>query len=126
MYYNVVSLNERVPSFASGWVNTRSAAETESVLKTLQDDLSNALPEAEVLAIPFEQGPPTDAPIELRIIGPDLQVLRKEAQTLRALIAGVPKVTWFEPHCLQRSPSSPFRREKTPPLPAVSAPANWP
>ena len=94
VYYNVVSLNERVPSFASGWVNTRSAAETESVLKTLQDDLSNALPEAEVLAIPFEQGPPTDAPIELRIIGPDLQVLRKEAQTLRALIAGVPKVTF--------------------------------
>ena len=62
--YNVVSLNERVPSFAAGWVNTTSAEDTE-VLKTLQDDLSLALPEAEVLAIP-EQGPPTNAPIELR------------------------------------------------------------
>ncbi len=94
VYYNVVSLNERVPSFASGWVNTTSAIHTEQVLKTLQNDLSLALPEAEVLAIPFEQGPPTNAPIELRVIGPDLDVLRQEAQKLRALVAGVPKVTY--------------------------------
>lgn len=94
VYYNVVSLNERVASFASGWVNTTSAADTEKVLKTLQDDLSRALPEAEVLAIPFEQGPPTNAPIELRIIGPDLNVLGREAQTLRALVSALPKVTF--------------------------------
>jgi multidrug efflux pump subunit AcrB len=94
VYYNVVSLNERVPSFASGWVNTTSAVDTEKVLKTLQDDLSRALPEAEVLAIPFEQGPPTNAPIELRIIGPDLNVLGREAQTLRALVSALPKVTF--------------------------------
>ena len=94
VYYNVVSLNERVPSFASGWVTTSSAIDTEKVLSTLQDDLSVALPEAEVLAIPFEQGPPTDAPIELRIIGPDLDTLGREAQKLRALVASVPKVTF--------------------------------
>lgn len=94
VYYNVVSLNERVPSFASGWVNTTSAVDTEKVLKTLQDDLSRALPEAEVLAIPFEQGPPTNAPIELRIIGPDLNVLGREAQTLRAMVSALPKVTF--------------------------------
>ena len=94
VYYNVVSLNERVPSFASGWVNTTSAVDTEKVLKTLQDDLSRALPEAEVLAIPFEQGPPTNAPIELRIIGPDLNVLGREAKTLRALVSALPKVTF--------------------------------
>jgi multidrug efflux pump subunit AcrB len=94
VYYNVVSLNERVPSFASGWVNTTSAVDTEKVLKTLQDDLSRALPEAEVLAIPFEQGPPTNAPIELRIIGPDLNVLGREAQTLRALVSALPNVTF--------------------------------
>jgi multidrug efflux pump subunit AcrB len=94
VYYNVVSLNERVPSFASGWVNTTSAVDTEKVLKTLQDDLSRALPEAEVLAIPFEQGPPTNAPIELRIIGPDLNVLGREAQALRALVSALPNVTF--------------------------------
>ena len=94
VYYNVVSTNERVPSFASGWVNTGSALETEAVLSTLQDQLAEALPEAEVLAIPFEQGPPTNAPIELRIIGPDLDILAREAQVLRALVADIPKVTF--------------------------------
>jgi multidrug efflux pump subunit AcrB len=94
VYYNAVTLNERVPSFASGWVNTSSANNTAKVLSTLQADLARALPEAEVLAIPFEQGPPADAPIELRIIGPDLDTLGREAQRLRALIAGVPEVTF--------------------------------
>ena len=114
VYYNVVSLNERVPSFAAGWVNTTSAEDTEKVLKTLQDDLSLALPEAEVLAIPFEQGPPTNAPIELRIIGPDLAVLRTEAQRLRAIVAGIPKVTFVRATLSTAEPKLAFApRENT-------------
>jgi multidrug efflux pump subunit AcrB len=114
VYYNVVSLNERVPSFAAGWVNTTSAEDTEKVLRTLQDDLSLALPEAEVLAIPFEQGPPTNAPIELRIIGPDLAVLRAEAQRLRALVAGIPKVTFVRATLSTAAPKLAFApRENT-------------
>ncbi len=114
VYYNVVSLNERVPSFAAGWVNTTSAEATEKVLKTLQDDLSLALPEAEVLAIPFEQGPPTNAPIELRIIGPDVTVLRSEAQRLRAIVAGIPKVTFVRATLSTAEPKLAFApRENT-------------
>lgn len=94
VFYNVNSLNERVLSYASGWVNTASAQATRQILPLVQQQLSQALPEAEVLAIPFEQGPPTDAPIEVRIIGPELSVLREQAQHLRRILSSVPNVTY--------------------------------
>ncbi|MEM7220737.1 MAG: efflux RND transporter permease subunit [Pseudomonadota bacterium] len=94
VYYNVVSLNERVASFAAAWVNTSSASATREILPEVQRALTAALPEAEVLAIPFEQGPPTAAPIELRVTGSDLEVLRDRAEALRRILADVPSVTY--------------------------------
>ena len=94
VFYNVISLNERIPSFAAAWVNTTSAEATGEILGAIQSELSVAFPSAEVLAIPFEQGPPTDSPIEIRIIGQDLEVLRQEALKLRAILASVRNVTY--------------------------------
>ena len=94
VFYNVVSLNERVPSFASAWVNTTSSEATERILPELQAALAQALPEGEVLAIPFEQGPPIDAPIEVRLLGDDLNVLRDKALELRGILATVDGVTY--------------------------------
>jgi len=94
VFYNVVSLNERVVSYASAWVNTRSAQATHDILPEIQQALSVALPQAEVLAIPFEQGPPSDAPIEVRIVGPELNVLRENAEHLRRILAEVDQVTY--------------------------------
>ncbi len=96
VFYNVVSLNERVVSFASAWVNTTSPEATRQILPELQQTLTAALPEAVVLAIPFEQGPPSDAPIEVRIVGPDLDVLRAQAERLRGILASVPNVTYTQ------------------------------
>ncbi len=94
VFYNVVSLNERVVSYASAWVNTTSPSATQTILPAIQQALSDALPQAEVLAIPFEQGPPSNAPIEVRIVGPDLDVLRQNAEELRRILAQVDKVTY--------------------------------
>ena len=83
VYYNVVSLNERVPSFAAGGSippgRRHRSAEDPAGRFVL------ALPRPRC-SPPFEQGPPTNAPIELRIIGPDLAVLRSAAR-LRAIVA---------------------------------------
>ena len=94
VFYNVMTSQERVASFAAAWVNTQSAEATREILPNLQAALSAALPEAEVLAIPFEQGPPTAAPIEFRVVGNDLEVLRQQADELRKILAGVPGVTY--------------------------------
>ncbi|MEM1231470.1 MAG: efflux RND transporter permease subunit [Pseudomonadota bacterium] len=92
-YYNVVLNNDGVASFAAGWVNTTSAATTLRILPQLQAELSRALPGAEVLALPFEQGPPVNAPIELRIIGPEFATLRRLGESLRLMLSQEPEVT---------------------------------
>lgn len=94
VYYNAIASSDGISSFAQGWVTTRSAAATREMLPGLQQALITALPEAEVLALPFEQGPPVFAPVELRIVGPDLSVLRDTAEHLRLLLARIDEVTY--------------------------------
>ncbi len=94
VYYNVTSLNDGIASYASAWVDTSSPETTLEILPNLQTELSRALPNAEVLSLPFEQGPPRDAPIEIRVVGPDLDVLRQEAEQLRRVLGSVEGVTY--------------------------------
>lgn len=108
VFYNVVSLNERIASFASGWVNTTSAQATQDILPDIQRQLAAALPEAEILAIPFEQGPPRDAPIEMRVVGPDLNVLREEALKLRQILSGVKNVIYTRASLTSAEPKLTF------------------
>ena len=77
VYYNVMTGQERNASYAGAFVDTRSAEATHALLPRLQRELADAFPDARVLASAFEQGPPFDAPIEVRVIGPDLDTLRR-------------------------------------------------
>ncbi|MCZ6710817.1 MAG: efflux RND transporter permease subunit, partial [Gammaproteobacteria bacterium] len=94
VFYNVMVLNEGVSSFAAGWVDTTSAGATLEMLNNLQAELSLALPNSEVLALPFEQGPPIEAPIALRVVGPDLNQLRILADELRLYLSEIEEVTY--------------------------------
>jgi multidrug efflux pump subunit AcrB len=46
--------------------------------------------------LPFDQGPPRTAPIELQVIGPDLSVLDQIGDDIRRVLAQVPGVTYTE------------------------------
>ncbi len=93
-YYNVISGVTARPNFAAGWVRTRSEDATAAVVSDFQRRAREAFPDARILALPFEQGPPTDAPIELKIFGPDLAVLDDIADQIRAVLSGTPGVTY--------------------------------
>lgn len=93
-YYNVMAQNDGVASFAGGWVDTASAEATRVMLPELQRRLAAALPNAQVLALPFEQGPPFDAPISIRVVGPDLDTLRVLSDELRLLLSELEAVTY--------------------------------
>ncbi|RLE17257.1 MAG: AcrB/AcrD/AcrF family protein, partial [Actinobacteria bacterium] len=94
VYYNMIAAQERNAAFAGGIVNTRSAEATAHLLEPLQFELSEAFPEARILASAFEQGPPFDAPIEIRIVGPGLDELRRLGNQLRGLLAETKDVTY--------------------------------
>ncbi len=94
VFYNMMSADEGVPNIANAFVTTRSAEATEALLPGLQREFLNAFPNARIVALPFEQGPPFEAPIELRIVGPDLHVLRALGEEVRAVLARTRSVTY--------------------------------
>lgn len=92
-YYNMVGNREQAPAFAQALVTTASDAATARLLVDLQSSLPAAFPGARLLLRGLVQGPPVDAPVELRLIGQDIAALREAGETLRARIAANPLVT---------------------------------
>lgn len=96
VYYNTQTDADGLPGFAGGFVNTTSAEATATLLPTLQRQLMDAMPDAVVLSLPFEQGPPVEAPIEVRIIGHDLEILRQLGDQVRLLLGQSKHVTYTQ------------------------------
>jgi multidrug efflux pump subunit AcrB len=91
-YYNMVGTRDQAPAHAQALVTTESAAATARLLGELQQTLPPAFPQAQVLIRGLVQGPPVDAPVELRLVGQDLGVLRATGDDLRARLAALPEV----------------------------------
>ncbi len=66
-----------------------SADDAVELIRQLQDELDDVLPEARVLVRQLEQGPPFDAPIELRLYGPDVDRLAELGDDARAVLSTV-------------------------------------
>ena len=93
IYYNMLTAQRAAPAFGQLLVTTRSPRATDALLPRLQAELPRRFPEARVLPRGFVQGPAVSAPVELRIAGPDLRVLRRLGEEARAVMREVPAVT---------------------------------
>jgi multidrug efflux pump subunit AcrB/outer membrane protein TolC len=92
-YYNLTQNQDGTPSYAQAQVDVRRAGDVPRLLPRIQDALDRAVPEAQILARELLQGPPVEAPIELRLYGPDLDELRSLGDAYRERMARVPQVT---------------------------------
>lgn len=91
-YYNMVGNRDQAPEFAQALIRTASPAATERLLRELQKDLPPAFAQARFVIRGLTQGPPVDAPVELRLVGQDIDALRRAGEDLRARLARVPDV----------------------------------
>lgn len=91
-YYNMIRDSDQESSFAEALVTTRSAQTTEDVLPKLQRALDASLPQARAIVRGLVQGPPVDAPVEIRIVGTELDVLRKLGDQIRAIMIKEPDI----------------------------------
>lgn len=92
-YYNIIANRRGTPNFAQAIVRTGSADVVGGMIRRLQSRLDREVPEARVLVRQLEQGPPFDAPIEVRLFGPDLDTLTSLGNQLRSVLASVPQIT---------------------------------
>jgi multidrug efflux pump subunit AcrB len=90
IYYNVIPGHER-PDVAELFVviDRFDARRTPLMLDSLRARF-DAYPNARIQVKEFENGPPIDAPIALRVTGTDLDTLREVAARLEALVAATP------------------------------------
>ncbi|MEM1167640.1 MAG: efflux RND transporter permease subunit [Cyanobacteria bacterium P01_H01_bin.35] len=90
-YYNITAGREAT-NYAQGFLQLNSIAKSEFV-NELQAEVDTAFPEAQVMIRRLEQGPPFDAPVEIRIYGPNLKRLQELGEEARSLLVQVPNVT---------------------------------
>ncbi len=91
-YYNMITDQDQTPSFAEALVTTRSPEATERLLPDLQRELDRAYPEARIVVRGLVQGPPVNAPVELRLVGPNLETLRALGDELRLIMSQEPEI----------------------------------
>jgi multidrug efflux pump subunit AcrB len=94
VYYNSFNNTRGVEGVAGGWVQLDSNERTHEIVADVQAQLRAEFPEARFLALPFEQGPPAEAPIELVLRGPDLEILNQLGEEVRTILGQTPGVTY--------------------------------
>lgn len=92
-YYNMLQNQDGNPAYAQALVELRSVADVARVFSELGPELTDAAPEAQVILRELLQGPPVEAPVELRLFGPRLETLRTLGEGLRARMADAPLIT---------------------------------
>ena len=91
-YYNMVGDRDQAPAFAQALIRTASPDATRHLLDRMQADLPAAFPQVRFVIRGLTQGPPVNAPVELRLVGQDIDALRQAGDDLRARLAKVSSV----------------------------------
>jgi len=104
IYYNVIPRRES-PSTGQLFVllDAYDPDRTPLLLDSLRSELAE-YPAARLEVLEFEQGPPIDAPIAMRLEGPDLDTLRVLAAEVESVMAATPGTRYVNnPVRLQRT-----------------------
>ena len=91
-YYNLIPRKSEVSQYAQAMVQLTTAENQAETINRLQRLLDQRFPHARILVRQLEQGPPFDAPVEVRLFGPDLQMLQSLGAELRTVLVNTPGV----------------------------------
>ena len=80
-YYNVLP-REPASNIAQVLINTRRAEDVPGLIVRLREDLDHRITTALCVVKQLDQGPALESPIQIRLTGPDLDVLRKKASEM--------------------------------------------
>src|SRR5712691_355683 len=93
-YYNV-SPQEPDERYGQMIVITKSAEETLPLVKTLQSELRDLAPESFTMVKELQQGTQIESPVEVRISGEDIAVLKTLGNQVKGILHDVPFATYI-------------------------------
>ncbi len=91
-YYNLMIRQQGAQNYAQAMIKTTSFQTTNALVGELQGELDDAFPNAQILVRRLEQGPPFNAPIEVRLYGPNLDQLKLQGEEIRRILFSTPDV----------------------------------
>ena len=91
-YYNVIPRRQNSSNYAQAMVQLAGLKGARETIRELQAELDQAFPQTRLLVRQLEQGPPFDAPVEIRVFGPNLETLRELGETVRQRLARIENV----------------------------------
>ena len=92
-YYNLTGSQHGTPYFAQAMVKVTDFEAANRLIPELQQRLDEMLPQAQILVRKLEQGPPFNAPLEVRLYGPNLDRLKTIGEEIRLIMAKTANVT---------------------------------
>ncbi len=113
VYYNAINNTQGVAGFASGFVQLESSETARAVVSDMQARLRREFPQARILATPFEQGPPSNAPIAFFLRGDSLSVLNTYGNQARRILAETPGITFTQARLQLGAPVVTIRADET-------------
>ncbi|MBV1900700.1 MAG: efflux RND transporter permease subunit [Kordiimonadaceae bacterium] len=93
-YYSIITNGNGAANLAQAMVTVDTYSSIPKLIPKLQQELTALLPEAIILVLPLSAGPPVQAPIELKLTGPDLVILESLGEEIRAIVNSIPSVTF--------------------------------
>lgn len=91
-YYNLLQRQQGASNYAQAMVKVTDFATANTLIPQLQQELDAHFPAAQILVRMLEQGPPFNAPVELRVFGPNLDQLRLIGDEVRRILSDTPDV----------------------------------
>ena len=91
-YYNLTQRQQGATNYAQAMVKVTDFNTANKLIPQLQQSLDVEFPQAQILVRKLEQGPPFNAPVELLIYGPNLDMLKEIGDQVRALLIATPDV----------------------------------
>lgn len=86
-YYNLVPRRRNMEFYAQALVQLNSKVDSAAVVSSLQKKFDLDFTHCRVLVRQLEQGPPFDAPVEIRVFGDDLKTLQQIGDDVRLLLS---------------------------------------
>lgn len=84
-YYNLRQGKDGAQNYAQAMITTTDFQAANRLVKKLQTQFDMEFPEYQLILRRLEQGPPSDAPVELRLVGSDLERLKSLGEEIRRL-----------------------------------------
>ncbi len=92
VYYNLIMTQDGAGHYAHGIITATDFDSVTEMIDGLQRDFDEQFPEAQIVLNKFAQGPPSNADVEIRLLGPSIETLQALGEEVRVVLAEHPDI----------------------------------